>query len=76
MDSMLTTVDNPYDPFTQWPQWYQWDTDHGYHTCGLLARVAVVSDDLSGADQEDAIDRAMDEIVSENFSGVHVKVTR
>lgn len=73
-DYMLTTVDNPFDPFTQWDQWYMWDLNAGYNTPGLLARVSFVSDELSEPDQALAIQQAIDEIVRENVSGVHRKV--
>jgi hypothetical protein len=26
---MLTTVDNPYDPWTQWDEWFAWDQSAG-----------------------------------------------
>ncbi len=38
---MLTTIDNPFNPFTEWADWYRFDTDMGYNTCGLLDRVAL-----------------------------------
>lgn len=71
---MLTTVDNPYNPFTEWREWYAWDEQAGYHTSGLLARVVRTSDELSDADQEAAIEDAIEEIVRENPLGVHRKV--
>lgn len=71
---MLTTVDNPYDPFTQWDEWYMWDLNAGYHTPGLLARLSFVSDEISEADQYLAIQQAIDEIAKENVSGMHIKV--
>lgn len=73
---MLTTVDNPYDPFTQWDEWFAWDMNAGYHTPGLLARVAMVADDLSEGDQFLAVQDAIDEIVQENVLGVLRKVKR
>lgn len=73
---MLTTVDNPYDPFTEWDEWFNWDSRAGYHTPGLLARIANSSTDLSDADQYVAIQVAMEEIVRENVLGVHRKVRR
>lgn len=75
-DSMLTTVDNPYDPFTQFDAWLSYDTVSGYHTLGLLARIAKTSDELSEADQSRAIENAIDEIVYENVLGIFRKVTR
>jgi hypothetical protein len=71
---MLTTVDNPHDPFTEWDEWFLWDQRAGYHTPGLLARIANSSNDLSDADQHMAIQVAIDEIVRENVLGVHRKV--
>ncbi|MGG6496902.1 UNVERIFIED_CONTAM: hypothetical protein NY603_28685, partial [Bacteroidetes bacterium 56_B9] len=72
----LTTVDNPYDPFTQWDEWFLWDQNAGYNTPGLLARVAHHSNDLSDADQHVVIQDAIDEIVRENVLGVSRKVKR
>lgn len=74
--SMLTTVDNPFDPFDQYDAWYAYDARLGYHTPGLLARVAIVSDELSELHQSFIINKAIDEIVFENVSGMHKKVSR
>jgi hypothetical protein len=71
---MLTTIDNPYNPFNEFDAWYMYDLSHGYDSLGLLARVANTSDDLSEADQVDAIELAIEEIVVENVSGLHLKV--
>lgn len=76
MESMLTTIDNPYDPFTQWREWYAYDTQAGYNTSAFLARVVRSSDDLSDADQSRAIEMAIDEIVQENVLGLYKKVTK
>lgn len=72
----LTTVDNPFNPFTQWDEWYGYDRIKGYHTPSLLARVAFTSDDLSDADQAVAIQFAIEEIVRENVLGIYRKVSR
>lgn len=76
VEYMLTTVDNPYDPFTQFDEWYVWDQNAGYCTPGLLARVSYVSHEISELDQHLAIENAIDEIVRENVSGVHKKIKR
>jgi hypothetical protein len=73
---MLTTVDNPFNPFTEFDEWLVFDEGHGYYTNGLLARVAKLSDELSEADQALAIRYAIDEVVELNVSGVHRKVSR
>lgn len=73
---MLTTYDNPFDPFTQWDEWFAFDMHAGYHTPGLLDRVTLGSSEISLGDQHLAIHAAMDEIVRENVSGMHKKVSR
>lgn len=73
-NAMLTTEDNPYDPFTEFDDWYQYDETHGYHTCSYLARIANTSNLLLNNDNEDEIDRAMDEIVRLNITGNYKKV--
>ena len=75
-DSMLTTTDNPFDPFTQWDEWFAFDTRAGYGTCSYLARIATTSDALSPADQALAIELAIDEIVEMNVLGIYKKVQR
>jgi len=74
-EHMLTTVDNPWDPFTQFESWEAWDRHAGYHTLALQARIVNTSSDLSLPDQSLAIEQGIDEIISENVSGMHRKVT-
>jgi len=76
VSSMLTTTDNPYDPFTQFKEWLQFDTSAGYGTASFLARIVKTSDELSDADQDLAIEQAIDEIVSENVLGLWKKVSQ
>ena len=73
---MLTTVDNPFNPFTMFDEWLVYDTMMGYDSSAFLARVAKVSVDLSEPDQELAIQDAIEEIVKENVSGMWRKVSR
>ena len=73
---MLSTIDNPYSPFDEYDEWYAWDTRQGYNTSSFLARVAMVSDNLSEADYNLAIEEAIDEIVKENVLGLYIKVTK
>ena len=59
---MLTTVDNPFDPFDNFEEWYKIDMQFGYNTCGLVARIAPappesLPDKFANAIQEECIDR-------------------
>ncbi len=74
--SMLTTVDNPFNPFTQWDEWFAFDESMGYKTTAFLARVVNTSDQISDADQEAAIQDAIDEIARENVLGLYRKVVQ
>ena len=49
MQVMLTTKDNPYDPFTQWDDWYAFDEEQGYCTSGYLARIVKTSNEMADA---------------------------
>jgi hypothetical protein len=71
---MLTTVDNPYNPFTQFDEWFRFDESSGYYSTQYLARLTLTSTDLSEADQSIAIEHAIDEIVQENINGMYRKV--
>ena len=64
----ITTIDNPYDPFTQFNEWYAYDVSHGYNSCSLLARFANTSIDFNSEETNNKIEDAIDRIV--NLNGV------
>ena len=74
-DIMLSTSDNPFNPFTQWSEWYAYDALLGHHTPEYLARIVRTSYDLSDAEQEQDIVDAINEIVELNINGLYIKVT-
>lgn len=73
---LITTVDNPFNPFTQFDDWYAFDEQKGYHTSEYLARLTYTSDDLSDDLNEAAIDKAIDEIIEWNLLGIYRKYTK
>lgn len=75
-EHMLTTLDNPFNPFTQYDEWEAFDHERGYYSDSLLARVALTSDELSDTDQDQAIENAISEIISENTLGIYKRVAR
>lgn len=72
----LTTIDNPYNPFTQFNDWFSFDSDLGYDTCSLLANFSRTSYDLDDEDNEEELNRAMDEIVDLFDGKLYKKVCR
>ncbi|UVK59372.1 hypothetical protein SEA_PHEROBRINE_89 [Gordonia phage Pherobrine] len=73
---MLSTADNPFNPFTEWQQWFAFDAREGYHTPAYLARVVRTSSELSEADQTIALNDGIEEILQYNLTGNYVKVKR
>lgn len=73
---MLTTFDNPFDPFEQFTSWFLFDVEKGYNTCSYLARIANISDELSEKEVNEEIERAIDEIIKYDFMNIYKKVTR
>lgn len=73
---MLTTFDNPFDPFEQFTSWFMFDAEKGYNTCGKLARIAQLSDDLSEKETNEEITRAIDEIIEYDFMNIYKKVQK
>ena len=73
---MLTTIDNPFNPFTQFDSWFLFDVEKGYNSCERLARIAELSDDLSQKEIDEEIERAIDEIIRYDILGVYKKVSR
>lgn len=73
---MLTTIDNPYNPFTQFREWDAYDRGKGYYTCAYLARIADVSSDMPDSLQKKLIHEAIDEICRINLGGIYKKAER
>lgn len=73
---MLTTVDNPFDPFEQFTSWFMFDEEKGYHTCSYLGRIARTSDQLSEEENELESERAIDEILKYDFRNIYKKVVQ
>ena len=86
---MLTTIDNPFDPFEQFTSWFlfdvekgyntSWflfDVEKGYNTCSRLARIANISGELSEKEVDEEIERAIDEIIKYDFTNIYKKVKR
>ena len=72
---MLTTFDNPYNPFTDFENWFLFDASKGYNTCGMLARIADTIDSSSDEAKDELVDIAMDDLVSADPLNLFVKVT-
>lgn len=73
-ECMLSTKDNPYNPFENFDEWYRYDMDQGWNSSGRLARIAKLSDDMSDEEIEIETERAIDEIIKHDFLNIFIKV--
>jgi len=64
MDNIaITTIDNPYNPFTEWDNWWTYDVTHGYMTCERLASITTLSDALSEEENAQSIEESIDKLI-------------
>ena len=78
MDSefALTTIDNPFNPFIDFESWFMFDMDKGYNSSAYLARIAKTSDSLSDKENDEEIERAIDEIIKYDPLNIYRKIKR
>lgn len=60
---LLSTMDNPYNPFIDWDSWYSYDESHGYRTCQVLDIHYKTSDLISESLDEYLYSLALEEIM-------------
>ena len=72
---MLTTIDNPFNPYTQFDEWNAYDIQKGYNTLSYIDRVAYNSSDLPSEMQDRIYDEAIKEILDMNILGIYVLAT-
>lgn len=75
-ESMLTHVDNPFDYFTQREEWRMCDIANEYYCCERLARIAKTTEDMTQKEEDEEIERAIDEIIFYDPIGIYKKVKR
>lgn len=73
-DCMLSTIDNPYNPFENFDEWYRYDMDKGYDSCGRVVRIARFSDDMSDEEIDLEHERAIDSLIKDDFLNLFIKV--
>lgn len=78
---MLTTVDNPFDPFDNFDEWRMFDirksTEIGMlPCCEYLAKFADISDEMTQKEQNKVIEQAIDEIITYNSMREFKKVSK
>ena len=73
---MITTNDNPFDPFDNFDEWFHYDCEKGYYSCSVLMRIASFKDDFTDLERNIEIERAIDAIVEYDFTDTFKKVSK
>lgn len=71
---LLSTSDNPWNPFTNFDEWFAFDTQKGYNSLSYLARIAKTSSSLPEDEYNQAVEDAVDSICRLNLTGNYIKV--
>lgn len=71
---MLTTFDNPYNPFEDFLRWYKFDVLHHYDCCGYIDRAALTSPSFTDEENALEIERAIDDLIEVDCLHIYRKV--
>lgn len=75
MKTMLTTIDNPFNPFEQFVDWYMYDCQKGYNTYSRIARLMPTDDESLSSIEKDRIeDNIIDRMIQHDPLGIYTKV--
>ena len=73
---MLTTLDNPFNPFTEFDDWPTFDEENEYFTCNLLDRLTFSSKDLSDEENQQLLNMQILDIVENDETSNYIRVLR
>ena len=72
---MLTTFDNPYNPFVDFKSWYMFDCEKLHNTSSRIARIADINNEMTEKEINEEQNRAIDLILKYDFVGEYFKGT-
>ena len=74
-ETMLTTIDNPFNPFEQFVDWYMYDCQMGYNTYSRIARLMPADDESLSSIEKDRIeDNIIDRMIQHDPLGIYTRV--
>lgn len=71
-----TTTDNPFNPFEEFDSWFQFDIEKGYYTSSKLGRLTNLTDEMTEIEENEEIERAVDELIKIDPLDLYIKVVR
>lgn len=73
-DYVLTTIDNPWNPFTHPNDWLNHDIAYGYNTNQKIAYFADTSSKMDDEMYEYELQNAMQQVIDNDILGLYIKV--
>jgi hypothetical protein len=73
---MLTTFDNPFNPFVDFKSWYMFDCEQGYNTCSRIARLIDEDSEMTGKEAEEERIRVIEFMLKYDLEGKYFKGTQ
>ena len=75
-DVRITTIDNPYDPFTEFDKWFDFDVEKGYYTCSKLARLSNITEDMTDKELIEEEQRAINRLIEIDPLDIYKKIKK
>lgn len=73
---MLSTKDNPFNPFKDFNNWYNFDVMNGYNSCQMVDRFSLDTDDLAEIDQIMLTNDAIKEIIRNDMTKMYIAIPK
>lgn len=71
---LITTPDNPYNPFEEPDKWFVWDLSHGYNTSAKLANLAKTNRYMLDAAEQRVINDAVNDMIRLHPPGMYIRI--
>lgn len=76
-NAMLTTIDNPWNPFTHFTEWKEFDLVHNhntYETLAILGSFGLLQSRLSESEFDEHVNATMNRLIDTDPVGLFIKV--
>lgn len=77
LNAMLSTIDNPFNPFQKFDEWKEFDTVYGhntYETLAILGSFGLLQSRLTEAEFDQHVVNTMNELIESDPLGIYIKV--
>lgn len=71
---MLSTIDNPFNPFENFHDWFLFDIEKGYKCCEIVDRIVNIPPRCSKKEEIIATNAAIDRFIDLDPFGIYIRV--